>query len=137
MKKIILAVSLLMLALAPHAKAQVTVVKEVISSSVTINIVACSSFTATLMDSTTTIVAMQNRAFVAFQNQDASNMVAIGFSAGMSTSTANIMIPENYAMVSLPLTLFKSGQYQLKPLNVWCKTTKAGGSSNVALIQGY
>jgi len=137
MKKVLFIIGFLLVAAAPAVQAQKVDFKEVINSSITINTVACSSFTATLMDSTMTVVAMPLRAFVAFQNHDPDNKVAIGFSAGLSTATANIMIPENYAIVSIPLAMFRTGYPSDAPLNVWCRTTKAGGSSNVSLIQGF
>lgn len=136
MKKVLFAISLSM-ALAPISKAEKLPVAEVINSSITVHVISCSSSTATLMDSTSTTKAMVGREFVAMQNQDITNKVDIGFNVNLSSSAYNLVLPENFAIISLPLGLFKSGgPYQAEVLNVWCKSRSTSGPSNVSLIQG-
>lgn len=138
MKKYLLLL-LLVFALCPSAKAQKLDIQEIIQSSITVLTVSCSSSTPTLMDSSTTVTAMQNRSFVAFQTQDTSNYACIGFNANMTCASGSIIVPENRAIVSIPLSLWKGqGAYHSNGLfNIWCLTSSTTGPSSVTLIQGF
>lgn len=123
-------------ALSSISDAQVLPVEEVIRSTMTAVTVSCSSSTATLMDSTTTAAGLRGRRFVAFQTQDTANYACVGFNANMTCDSGSIIIPENRAIVSIPLALFKEEQSASEVLNLWCKTSSTTGPSNVTFIQG-
>lgn len=137
MKKILVS-AILILGLSQISKAQDMPVAEVIKSSITFNIVACSSSAATLVYSTYTTnnIGMPDRKFIAMQDLDTSNYICIGSDPGMSCTALSMVIPENRALVSIPLALFKEGGYQQEVINLYCKTSSTTGSSNLVVIQG-
>ena len=132
-----LILSFLLLATASDVFAQKMSFKEVVDSTITVNVVSCSSSTPTLMDSTSAVAGMQLRSFVAFQNLDTTSYICLGFNANMTCASGSILSPENYGLVSIPLALWKQGGQQSETINTWCKTSSTSGPSNLALIQGF
>lgn len=138
MKKFLLSASLLILVSVP-AMAQKSSFKEVIDSSMTMTAVYCSSITATLMDSTVTVAGMPLRTFVAFQNFDTTNPVAINSTAGMSYTSGSLKVPENLGLISIPAALLKVGTQPQKTINLWCLAAPSASVriSTVTFVQGF
>lgn len=135
MKRLILAVTVLMVLSVMPAKAEKVKIAEVIDSTVTLHVVSVSSFSATLMESSAR--TMPKRAFVAIQNLDTIHKLWCDFTVAVTTSSGFI-VPENGGIVSLPLAENSNGLFGPDyKLHIWCLSASTSGSTNAALIQGY
>lgn len=125
MKKVISILPFLFLAVGVKAAD----VPTVIGSSMTVNVVAVSSFSATQIDNSGSL--MVDRTAIWVQNLDASNKVYCSQKSNVTTSTG-------FALVSgvAPLYLPLAASGPNGRLTLYCITANTSGSSNVAIIQG-
>ena len=133
MKKILLAVAVLIAACSQgHTRGMD--VTEVLTSSITVHVVAVSSHTDTgatnQVDGTSTVLL--GRLVLTLQNLDTANKVYCSQKSNVTTSTG-FMLPENGGSISLPLGM---GTPSAR-VTLYCITAKTTGASNVAVIQGY
>lgn len=133
MKKTLLAVTLLA-ALCSQSEARGMDVTEVLTSSITVHVVAVSSFTGVgatnQVDGVSTLLT--GRLVITLQNLDAANKVYCSQKSDVTAATG-FLLPTDGRPITLPI----SAGTTAKRLTLYCITALTTGSSNVAVIQGF
>ena len=129
MKKILLFAVAMMAGGIAHAASADSI--GVLESSITVNTVAISSFTPTMLTTATTY--MPNRTSLVLQNQDTTNNIYCSEKSTISGTTNAFIVPAGYGMVSLNIRPYGV----LGAIRLYCITANTSGTSTLTVIQAY
>jgi len=122
----------LILGMGGVAKAASSAEIGVLESSITVNTVSVSSFTAT--DITPASILLNDRTSLVIQNIDSTSSLYCSEKTTLTTS-ANSFIIAPGAMISLNIRTYSA--YLAAPIKIYCLTGKTTGPTTAAVIQAY
>lgn len=115
------------------AKAASSAEIGVLESSITVNTISVSSFTAT--DITPASIVMGNRTSLVIQNLDSTYNLYCSEKSTLTTSANSFVVPAGGGMISLNIRAYS--QASASAIKIYCLSGSTTGSTSAAVIQAY